>query len=109
MKMKIKLKGVVKIEPLEAFVPTNDYVFKRIFGRVGNEIITKGLLNAILDTEVKEINLEQNTILGEEDVKSEKIGILDIKATLNNEITCDIEMQMVNQDNIRRKIDVLLE
>ena len=29
--------------------PTNDYVFKRIFGFVGNEDITKGLLNAILD------------------------------------------------------------
>ena len=32
------------IEKLDSFVPTNDYVFKRIFGRVGNEIITKGLL-----------------------------------------------------------------
>lgn len=31
------------IEKLDSFVPTNDYVFKRIFGRVGNEIITKGL------------------------------------------------------------------
>ena len=29
--------------------PTNDYVFKRIFGYVGNEEITKVLLNAIID------------------------------------------------------------
>lgn len=26
------------IDGLDAFVPTNDYVFKRIFGRVGNEM-----------------------------------------------------------------------
>ncbi len=92
------------IEKLDSFVPTNDYVFKRIFGRVGNEIITKGLLNAILDTKVKEINLAQNTILNEEDVRNEKVGILDIKATLNNEITCDIEMQMMNQDNLEERL-----
>lgn len=92
------------IDGLDAFVPTNDYVFKRIFGRVGNEMITKGLLNAILDTKVKEINLEQNMILNEEDLRNEKIGILDIKAKLNNEITCDIEMQMINQDCLEERL-----
>lgn len=97
-------KGVIIIENLDAFVPTNDYVFKRIFGRVGNEIITKGLLNAILDTKVKEIKLNENTILNEENVGNEKVGILDIKATLNNEITCDIEMQMINQDNLEERL-----
>lgn len=29
--------------------PQNDYVFKRIFGFVGNEEITKGLLNSIIE------------------------------------------------------------
>lgn len=42
---------------------------------------------------MKEIKLNENTILEEKDIRDEKIGILDIKATLNNEITCDIEMQ----------------
>ena len=73
-----------------SFVPTNDYVFKRIFDHVGNEEITKGLLNAILDTKVKKINLEGNTIL-ERDLKDDKLGALDIKAVLNNSINCDIE------------------
>ena len=28
--------------------PTNDYVFRRIFGHVGNEDITKGLVSSIV-------------------------------------------------------------
>lgn len=39
---KFNFKGVMTIEQSDVFVPTNDYVFKRIFGRVGNEVITKG-------------------------------------------------------------------
>ena len=30
-------------------VPTNDYVFKKIFGQVGNEKITKDFVSTILD------------------------------------------------------------
>ena len=62
------------------------------------------MLNAILDTKVKEIKLDENTILNEEDVRNEKIGILDIKAILNNRITCDIEMQMINQDSLEERL-----
>ncbi len=62
------------------------------------------MLNAILDTKVKEIKLNENTILEEKDIRDEKIGILDIKATLNNEITCDIEMQMVGQNNLEERL-----
>lgn len=91
------------IELTNAFIPTNDYVFKRIFGHVGNEIITKGLLNAILDTEVKEVDLDKNTIM-EKDLYDEKIGILDVKATLNNNVMCDIEMQMISQINIEKRM-----
>ena len=40
------------IEKEKIVVPTNDYVFKRIFGKPGNEEITKSFLNSILDTEV---------------------------------------------------------
>ena len=33
-------------------IPTNDYIFKRIFGRIGNENITKNLLESVLETKV---------------------------------------------------------
>ena len=94
---------MVKIDKSEVLIPTNDYVFKRIFGHVGNEIITKGFLNSILNEEIQSVNLEGNQIL-EKDLKSDKVGILDIKAKLNNEMLCNIEMQMINHKNIDKRI-----
>ena len=91
------------MEEQNTFIPTNDYVFKRIFGHVGNEIITQGLLNSILDTKVKKVDLDKNTIT-EKDLYDDKVGILDIKATLNDDISCDIEMQVVNQDDIEKRL-----
>ena len=63
----------------EFMVPTNDYIFKRIFGYVGNEHITKDLLESILKIKLNSISLDGNTIL-EKDLASDKIGILDVKA-----------------------------
>ena len=87
----------------EYFIPTNDYVFKRIFGHVGNESITKELLNRILDTKVESIDLSQNTIL-ERDLVDDKMGILDIKAKINEKIMCDIEMQVAGQEDIEKRL-----
>ena len=60
----------------EFMVPINDYIFKRIFGYVGNEHITKDLLESILKIKLNSISLDENTIL-EKDLASDKIGILD--------------------------------
>ena len=84
--------------------PTNDYVFKRLFGYVGNEDITKGLLSAILtDVEISYINLDCKEIL-EQDLMSDKLGILDIKAILNNDIQCNIEMQIIDNRDIENRL-----
>lgn len=84
-------------------IPTNDYVFKRIFGYIGNEKITMDLLDSILNIKIETIELDGNRIL-ERDVLSDKLGILDIKATLNNQISIDIEMQLVSQENMEERI-----
>ena len=39
-----------------------------------------------------------------EDVLDDKIGILDIKAKINNSINCDIEMQVVDKKNIEKRV-----
>ena len=77
----------------EALKPTNDYVFKKIFGKKGNEDITKDLINSVLKKNIEIVSLEENPIL-EKDFRSDKLGILDVKAKLDNEILCDIEMQV---------------
>lgn len=83
--------------------PKNDYVFKRIFGRVGNEDITKDLLSAILGEKITSVELDNNPIL-EKDLPDSKVGILDIKAKINEKIDIDIEMQMVDKNNMEDRI-----
>lgn len=94
---------ITKFNNKKLILPTNDYVFKRIFGYKGNEDITKNLINSIINTKVTSINLDGNTIL-EKELLDDKLGILDIKATLNNDTLCNIEMQMINQNNIEKRI-----
>ena len=83
--------------------PRNDYTFKRIFGKKGNEEITKGLIGAIMQKEIKEINLDKNKIL-ERDLLTDKLGILDIRATIDEGTECDIEVQIVDYKDIQERI-----
>ena len=84
-------------------LPTNDYVFHRIFGYVGNEDITKGLIGTIIDQGISNITIDETEIT-EQNIRDEKIGVLDIKARLNNNIVCDVEMQVAKNDNIEKRI-----
>lgn len=73
---------------------TNDYVFKRIFGKEKNKPALKDFLEAILN-----INIESIEVMNPEIPKNfldEKLGVLDIKAKINENTTIDIEMQLNN-------------
>ena len=83
--------------------PKIDYVFKRIFGYVGNEEITASLLRSILKKPINNLELDSNPIL-EKDLFDDKVGILDIKAKIDNSINCDIEMQVVDKKNIEKRL-----
>ena len=78
---------------------TNDYIFKKIFAKKGNESILKDLLNAILGIKIKEIEVMADTNL-EKEIETRKLGILDIKAVLNNDTIIDIEIQILNRHNM---------
>ena len=80
-----------------------DYVFKRLFGHVGNETITKNLLSSILEQDITNIEIDSNPIL-EKDLLDDKVGILDIKAKIDNITNVDIEMQIVDRKNIEKRI-----
>ena len=83
--------------------PKIDYVFKRIFGYIGNEEITKELISSIIQKEISDIELDNNPIL-EKDLLDDKVGILDIRAKIEDNINCDIEMQIVDRKNIEKRI-----
>lgn len=91
------------IEKKNVIIPQNDYVFKRIFGHIGNEDITKDFISSIIGKKIKSINLDGNTIL-EKDIYNDKVGILDIKAILDSNILCDIEMQVLYNQNLEKRI-----
>lgn len=78
---------------------TNDYVFKRIFGQKKNSDILKDLLQAILtDIEITSVHVNQDVSL-ERQLMTDKLGILDIVATLNNGTRFNIEMQVKDYNN----------
>ena len=81
----------------------NDYVFKRTFGYKGDENITKILLQDILQIEVNEINLDVNLIT-EKELLDDKVGIMDIATIINNNVQVDVEMQIINKDNIEKRL-----
>ena len=82
---------------------TIDYVFKRVFGYAGSEVITNRLLSLITEQEINDLVLDCDPIL-ERDLIDDKVGILDIKARVGLEMVCDIEMQVVDQNNIVERI-----
>lgn len=82
---------------------TNDYVFKRIFGRTGNEDITRSFLKAATGIEFNKINLEDTPIL-ERDLIENKMGILDVKIVADYINNIDIEMQVVKSEYIADRI-----
>lgn len=84
-------------------IPTNDYIFKRIFGRIGNENITKNLLESVLETKIKSVSLDTNPIL-EKNLNDDKFGILDVKVKLENNILCDIEVQVVPFFDLNKRL-----
>lgn len=84
---------------MERLEVTNDYIFKKIFAKEGNENILKNLLISILEIPIEKIEVERDIHL-EKMIIENKEGILDIKATLNNNVTVNIEMQVRNQYNM---------
>ena len=83
---------------------SNDYVFKRIFGKGGNEKILKSLLEAILKINIQKIEIKNSEIPKE--IIDEKLSILDIRAEINADTIVDIEIQVGNTVAIDRRLVV---
>lgn len=77
--------------------PTNDIVFQMLFSTVNVEII-KGLISALLESEINSLELDLNKQLQGDEV-DDKIGIVDLRAKIDNNIECEIEMQMIYSKN----------
>ena len=77
---------------------TNDYIFKKIFAKKGNESILKDFLIGVLEIPIEKVKVEAEVSL-EKQLEENKLGRLDIVAVLNNNTIVNIEIQMVNLHN----------
>ena len=87
---------------MEKLKLTNDFIFKKVFGKKGNESILKDLLEAILKIKIKKIELQTEVEL-ERELIDDKTGVLDIEATIDDNTIIDVEMQMRNQYNMKER------
>ncbi len=72
--------------------PKNDVVFKRIFGKRGNEEILKSFLESILDFKISDLTLDCNTEILPE-ISVGKLSRVDVLARLSDGTLVDIEIQ----------------
>ena len=89
---------------IESLLPTNDYIFKSLFGRKGSEKLTENLIRnfiGIEDIEVEEVI--ENKIL-EKSFYYDKFAILDVQAKTKNNEYINIEMQCGNYKYIKDRL-----
>ena len=88
-------------EEQELLKPKIDVVFHSLF-RKGNERITKALITSIINEKIEKVELDKDRyVVGE--YPEEKLGIVDMKAELDNGTICDIEIQLSdNKDTAER-------
>jgi predicted transposase/invertase (TIGR01784 family) len=77
---------------------TNDYIFKKIFSKKGNESILKDFLIAVLEIPIEKVAVQAEVAL-EKQLEQNKLGRLDILAILNDETIVNIEIQVLNPNN----------
>ena len=83
--------------------PKIDVVFHMLFGEQKHERITKKLIEDVIEEKVETIELEQTPYLWGEQA-NDKVGIIDVRATINNKNPIDIEMQIADNKNIEKRI-----
>ena len=81
--------------------PKNDVVFKALFSR-GKTRITQAMLEAILKMKIDKLELDKSTDLLNENA-DDKNGRLDLRAIINGNTECDIEVQLASNNNIAER------
>ena len=72
----------------------NDYVFKRIFAKPENNQELKEFIEAILNIKINKIEVKNPEI--SKNYTDERLGVLDIRAQIDENTIIDVEMQVAN-------------
>lgn len=86
--------------------PKNDVVFQKLFGVKENDKLLISFLNSILEPggngKIKSVTIEEKNI-NVALIASEKLSILDINVTTEDDTHINVEMQLVNQYNMVKR------
>ena len=83
--------------------PKIDILFRMLFGEQKYKRITKKLIEDVIEEKVETIKLEETPyLLGMQ--ADDKIGIIDVRATINDKNPIDIEMQILDNHDIEKRI-----
>lgn len=85
-------------EEQELLQPKNDVVFKALFTR-GKESITKAFLEDILKIKIDRLDIDKSKDLYNDNTQ-DKNGMLDLRAVINENVECNIEMQLVPHEKM---------
>jgi predicted transposase/invertase (TIGR01784 family) len=92
--------------PKPLLLPRYDRIFKKIFGSKNNTDILRSLLSAILDLPPE--SLETITVedpnLRQESRSADKCPVLDLKLTLTDGTSIDLELQVGSVSNMKERI-----
>ena len=77
---------------------TSDIVFKRVFSKEENKDLLQSLLESILGTKIKSIEIKNPEM--PPNLLDVKAGTLDLKVAINEDTIIDVEMQVGNENNI---------
>ena len=94
-----------RVPTVRSYDPTNDLLFKFVFGREERKNITLQLINDILgrDGDDAFVDLQFHNTELSPDKQSDKLGRLDIFGILSDGSRIDIEMQVVNRRNMEKR------
>lgn len=93
---------ITKDKAKKILLPTNDFIFKGIYGKKGSERITEAFIKAFLDLEVTIDKLEDSKALDIESVEK-KASILDVLLTNKDGSKINLEMQVGNYSNLEER------
>ena len=82
--------------------PMNDLVFKKVMGERGNEVQLKSFLEAVLDKELKSVEIKGAMELTP-DVIGNKLSRLDVFAMIGDDVGVNIEVQLKDYKNMGKR------
>ena len=83
--------------------PKMDIVFQHLFGKVGNEEITKEFISLIIERPIQGLLLDVSNRIEREEI-DDKMGLLDVRAKLETGEDFNIEMQRAEYPDVCQRL-----